>query len=894
MSEINYNIGLCGEYRLVVQDNDIVITDTGWCKNTILSGGLEFLSTNSILNAISFVDFGTSSALSNDYTLLGILEPCINSELLSVSSGNIQYYQVNKSTQVYYSIYSSPPITLRNESINEFCIKTGAKTGFARAVLPESVNLRVGQNINFEYRVSVDHSSEYQTDIEFKTPNLDSFYLPVTSKTFKVPNIESNPNRIGRLVDNYNLLLVQNNDDFPEFGETYPSDKKPMVCGVGKTERLSRFTPSTVYSGLDASRKQYSVITLYSNISAPYDSGVFGNINSTVLTYDSLAFHITKFAFPLALYNTSLYSDLTSTNTSNLLSLYYMYTWGETIQSPFTTPTTFSLSAPQLIPCNINQEIDLYPDSFVTLFSNSYTTPNTNGNTTRIRVNLKSTFFENIDINYFTSQIDKTIFPYGPSPYRVIIYNSNNDSISDTGYVFPNTTQSWDYTNSPTASFNYYNARLYSAINQSIVGSISGSTVLTNTFTSPGDDYIDIVINSPFVGTSWKLVLDTRASGDTYCPAQSSICMMFNDIGLGSEFITLTGSLSAGQFDGIYSEFNYPVSLEWNNSSGDWELLYNNINLNTDPSSISTITGNTARCNPVGATIYYEDSVIIVNAEVLNFNSCTQIDCNTLIVDGGVGVTNNTVFLSPSGGVIIIDFDSYSVPDKLELIHNNTKVATSSMSGSNSGPFDNIYGDPLVPTYNETLSTNQFIGLDKGVVPTRETEFILETGITDISVSKQQLVWWVYTPSDYIVSDTLTIRVTGPSGTAWEYIRRCTNEIPFTPPPGTIVVTPSTFTLNDLSISDGTLNASVINPTSVIDNDLEISDGTFNTTVINPASVIDNNLDISNGTLNTTVIDPTSFITNNLDISNGTLNTSVINPTSVIDNDLEISDGTLV
>jgi len=703
MSEINYNIGLCGEYRLVVRDNDVVVNDTGWCKNTILSGGLEFLSTNSILSAISYVDLGTSTALSNDYTLSGVLVPCVNSALLKIPSGNIQYYQINKSTQVYYSIYSSPPITLQNESINEFCIKTIADTGFARAVFPESVNIKVGQNINFEYRVSVDHSSEYQTDMEFKTPDNSSFYIPVTSKTFNIPNIESNPNRIGKLVDNYDLLLIQNNDDIPDFGETYPDVRDPRLCGVGLTESLSRFMPSTVYSGLDVSTKQYSVITLYSNISAPYDSGIFNNINSTVLTYDNLTFHITRFEFPLTLYNTTLYTDLTSANTSNLLSLYYMYTWGETIQSPFTTPITFSLSAPQLIPCNIDQEVDLYSNSFITLFSNTYTTPNTNGNTTRIRVNLKSSLFEKIDIGYFTSQIDKVIFPYGPSPYRVLVYNSDNESIRDTGYVFPDATQSWDYTNTPLDSLSYYNARLYSTINQSIVGSISGSTALTNVISISGNDYIDLVINSPFVGTSWKIILDTRIpQSENICyTEQTSICLQFEDVGNGVEYLTLSGSLNSGSFNGI-NALDYPVTVEWNDSLGEWEFFYNNVPLITGMGGTATISGATERCYPVGAAVAYIDGIISVNAEVLNFGPCnditeiTEICANILTYDGIIGTDDNyTLSGSMNTGYFSYELTGTGpLSDGTIILQWDNALSPPQWVGTNTaGPTDFIYGN---------------------------------------------------------------------------------------------------------------------------------------------------------------------------------------------------------
>ena len=38
----------------------------------------------------------------------------------------------------------------------------------------------------------------------------------------------------------------------------------------------------------------------------------------------------------------------------------------------------------------------------------------------------------------------------------------------------------------------------------------------------------------------------------------------------------------------------------------------------------------------------------------------------------------------------------------------------------------------------------------------------------------QQVVWWEYTPSDYLINDKVTIRVTGgPSPTGWAFYRLC-------------------------------------------------------------------------------------------------------------------------
>ena len=611
MSEINYNIGLCGEYRLVVRDSDTVVSDTGWCKNTILSGGLEFLSTDSILNGITFLDLGTSSLSSNNYTLSGVLAPCVNNVLSSIPSTNIEYYKLNKNTQVYYSIFSSPQVTLQTESVNEFCVKSTNQTGFARAVLSEPVEIRLGQNINFEYRVSVDHTSLQEASVEFTTPNNSSFYIPITSKTFNIPNDETDASRVGRLVDDYILELSENTDTIPEFGDQYPSEGQTVAYGIESSPTRSRFAPSVVYSGLDDTTKQYSVITQYSNISASNNSGIFSNINSALLTYNTNAFNITRFAFPITVYNTTLFTTATSINAGNLITLYYSYAWGETLDSPFTTPITFSLSSPQLIPCNIDAEVDLYPESFLTLFSQSFTSSTANGNTTRIRVNLKGSItFDSIKVDYTTPQVDKDAFPFGPSPYRVVMYNIANQALKDTGYVFTNANQDWVYANSHFDSLNYYNKQLYSTVGQNINGSIPGDFELTN-IPSPSGTYIDLVINSPLQGTSWEVILDTRESAIYDCTEQTNICIAFTDLLYMTESITLSGSLAEGSFIGYTISSGTPIRLNWDTQTSEWKLTYD------DTTTVTAISGVSTRCEPVGAL--FNSSGIIVSLSTFGY-----------------------------------------------------------------------------------------------------------------------------------------------------------------------------------------------------------------------------------------------------------------------------------
>jgi len=125
-------------------------------------------------------------------------------------------------------------------------------------------------------------------------------------------------------------------------------------------------------------------------------------------------------------------------------------------------------------------------------------------------------------------------------------------------------------------------------------------------------------------------------------------------------------------------------------------------------------------------------------------------------------------------------FNAQGRPDKLEIIHGNasgTKVATSGMTTANAGTFDDTYGtEPsnTVPTPSETLTVDQFIGTDKGTIPTRANAYTLETGNANPLVAPyQQLVWWVYDTADYQASPFVTIRVTGPQGTLWAFQRAC-------------------------------------------------------------------------------------------------------------------------
>ena len=151
------------------------------------------------------------------------------------------------------------------------------------------------------------------------------------------------------------------------------------------------------------------------------------------------------------------------------------------------------------------------------------------------------------------------------------------------------------------------------------------------------------------------------------------------------------------------------------------------------------------------------------------------IACSEYTSSGGDGVSEYNVTLdNPLGGYIVVEFNSFNIPDKLEIIHNGVKKATSGMTTSNSGPFDNLFGNPTIPTDSEATATDQFIGSYKGTIPSRQSEFASETGSSIVKDSNyQQLIWWVYNASDFSISNHVTIRVTGPSGTAWDIKRLC-------------------------------------------------------------------------------------------------------------------------
>lgn len=180
-----------------------------------------------------------------------------------------------------------------------------------------------------------------------------------------------------------------------------------------------------------------------------------------------------------------------------------------------------------------------------------------------------------------------------------------------------------------------------------------------------------------------------------------------------------------------------------------------------------------------------EDVTFTLNLDEIIEIEIVPVICGSTVNSGIDGVTDLVIPLDPAGGLLTFLLDGQGVADKFEIIHgtaNGTKVSTSSMTpGGNYGPFDNVYGtEPtnLIPNTTEIASVDQFIGTDKGVVPSAQIEFTDNTGYTINNmtiggIDYQQIIWWSYDSADYAVSPIATLRVTGTIGTGWNVLRVC-------------------------------------------------------------------------------------------------------------------------
>lgn len=218
----------------------------------------------------------------------------------------------------------------------------------------------------------------------------------------------------------------------------------------------------------------------------------------------------------------------------------------------------------------------------------------------------------------------------------------------------------------------------------------------------------------------------------------------------------------------VWRDVPYPIDL-----SNTISIIGSGSGLGSFSSPVSSLNMNTdyyfrAFAQNIQGTVY---------GTTLSFTTTDYVlTCSEITGSGGAGVTEyNLPMYDSGGGILIVEINSNSVPDKLEIIHNGTKKATSSMTGPNAGPFDSLN---TAPDSTYASSNHWYIGASKGAIPSRQSTFISETGIGDITLTSgmQQFVWWKYTEENYNTSSTAIARISGPNGTAWNIKRRCTSD----------------------------------------------------------------------------------------------------------------------
>jgi hypothetical protein len=194
------------------------------------------------------------------------------------------------------------------------------------------------------------------------------------------------------------------------------------------------------------------------------------------------------------------------------------------------------------------------------------------------------------------------------------------------------------------------------------------------------------------------------------------------------------------------------------------------------------------RVKSTGDCVNYIDITLVGTTTTTTTTLVPSVPCEGTTDSGGLELKDQYVNLDPDGGVITFLFDPLGQVDKLEIYHGlpenggvNKKSTTSMTATTNNNVFDNIWGTPpdnLLPN-DPNLPVDQFIGTNKGVAPTRQSEFTIDTGydipnMTISGVTYDQIVWWKYTSADYLINPIATIRATGGSaGTAWYSIRAC-------------------------------------------------------------------------------------------------------------------------
>jgi hypothetical protein len=310
------------------------------------------------------------------------------------------------------------------------------------------------------------------------------------------------------------------------------------------------------------------------------------------------------------------------------------------------------------------------------------------------------------------------------------------------------------------------------------------------TLTSPDTLVVDQVADAVTLTNVGSVVVTTTAA------STNSPTITVDDtsnVVVGSKF-SLSGT-DRGVYDYEITGVNSPTEISVSPNitiANDFEIFAytNNGNKVDDVSFSMTENSDGSITFNAEASIYYFGAADTTFTFLLDnlVKEIPSIACASSAVSGGEGITDYSLSLDPTGGVIAFLVNGQGLPDKFEILHGGAsgdKKATSSMSASgNFGPFDNVFGtepNNLIPT-SAQLNADQFIGSYKYApspfAPSRTSEFFNDTGfiipsMTVGGTTYQQVVWWQYTAADYTSNPNATMRITGPSGTGWDILRVC-------------------------------------------------------------------------------------------------------------------------
>jgi hypothetical protein len=332
---INIDRKLKGQYRFSVLEDDNIVYSTPWCNNTILSSGLVDLFSYDIPTILNYLDIGLSRSLpgSLGYGLSsGVIT---NSEFKNIKRDIIESYNDSISSKLYIASFTTKK-ALSSFNINEFAIKRDTNVAFARNVFPSSYTITTGQYINFEYRLGVLWSATHTGNMQFQGNSTNYTYsLPITSTTYNIPyeNVYYKNNYLVLINKIYNSDGITINNSLPSSGDNYPAI---FDWGLGSVDR-SVYAPVKTLTAIDNVNRLFTVTTCYTGIQVDFDQDNLYYANYALLVKDgdlsqpTNKFNITKFAYPLILFNNNAVClpSAESSNVYNVVEIGYNYTWGE-------------------------------------------------------------------------------------------------------------------------------------------------------------------------------------------------------------------------------------------------------------------------------------------------------------------------------------------------------------------------------------------------------------------------------------------------------------------------------------------------------------------------------------------------------------------------------------